>query len=278
MSVRNGLCAGLAIGVLAFAGAALGMRGVASAQTPPESAVEVGTGATTEQEAQGETEEAAEARHLYAEGRGEYAQGRFAQAIVLFERAYALSEAPGLLFNMAQAHRLAGDSHCPQALALYKSYLAALPTAENRREVQERIEALSPCPEQPAPLAAEAPPAVALAPTLDARALAKPTPPSLPARKRPRLGPALLAGVGLALLVTGGVMYGKAYAKHREAERECPCYPGAYAKWERLTKLSYAALGVGAAGVAGGVSWWVLGSPASAETPAHASIHLGGRF
>src|SRR4051812_49283826 len=68
-----------------------------------------------------------EAKRLYADGKVEFAQGRYEQAIALFERAYALSGATGLLFNLAQAHRLAGQDHCPQALALYKSYLAAQP-------------------------------------------------------------------------------------------------------------------------------------------------------
>ena len=88
----------------------------------------------------------AEARRLYALGKVEYAQGRFGQAGELFAQAYALSGAPSLLFNMAQAERLSGAPHCSEALALYRSYLAALPAADNRREVQEFIAQLDPCP------------------------------------------------------------------------------------------------------------------------------------
>src|SRR5882672_12511397 len=90
-------------------------------------------------------EPSAEARRLYAEGKAEYAQGHYAEAVTLFQRSYALSESPALLFNMAQAHRLAGPDHCADAVALYKSYLAAEPAAENKKEVEERIQQLGDC-------------------------------------------------------------------------------------------------------------------------------------
>ena len=60
-------------------------------------------------------EQSSEARRLYAEGKAQYAQGHYVDAIALFERSYALSESPALLFNMAQAHRLAGPEHCADA-------------------------------------------------------------------------------------------------------------------------------------------------------------------
>src|SRR5262245_61855900 len=99
----------------------------------------------------------AEARRLYAEGKAEYAQGHYERAITLFEQSYALSESTALLFNMAQAHRLAGPSHCADARKLYESYLAAQPDAENRREVEERIHELGECPAAPPSPAQPAP-------------------------------------------------------------------------------------------------------------------------
>src|SRR5947207_2582797 len=108
-------------------------------------------------------EPSAEARRLYAEGKAEYAQGHYAEAVTLFERSYALSESPALLFNMAQAHRLAGPEHCNDAVALYKSYLQAQPDAENKKEVEERIHELGDCaPEKPpTPVASAGTPASA---------------------------------------------------------------------------------------------------------------------
>jgi hypothetical protein len=207
-------------------------------------------------------DQANEAKRLYAEGKVEFAQGRLAAAIGLFERSYALSNAPGLLFNLAQAHRLSGAEHCPQAFALYKSYLSALPEAENRREVEERIQELSSCanppPELPAPVAVEQGPP--LKPAVEPAHAPSP-PPRRDTPGRPRLAPILLASVGAALMIAGGVLLARVKAKYAGAERECPCYPGTFQKWEHLTVLSYALIGVGAATAASGVSWWAFAAP-----------------
>ena len=214
-------------------------------------------------------EPSAEARRLYAEGKAEYAQGHYLEAVALFERSYALSESPALLFNMAQAHRLAGPQHCSDALSLYKSYLAAQPDAENKREVDERIAELADC--KPAEAAAPAP--VASAEVGPRRA----PPPSSRAARNPT-GPVLVAGTGAALLAAGGVLYWRAWDKHREAERVCPCYPGTYSSWEVLTNVSYALMAVGGATLAGGVTWWAVGQPAKNGQPGSAMLGVSGAF
>lgn len=217
-----------------------------------------------------------EARRLYAQGKAEYAQGHYVEAIALFERSYALSESTALLFNMAQAHRLAGPAHCADALALYKSYVAAEPGAENRNEVEERIAELGECASQksvesPAPVPAPAPAKddVSAAPRGEPRALP---------RSSSSTGPVLVAGTGAALLAAGGVLYARAWAKHREAEERCPCYPGTYSSWEVLTNVSYALLAVGGATLAGGVTWWFVGQPAKDGQPSQALLGVSGRF
>jgi tetratricopeptide (TPR) repeat protein len=216
-----------------------------------------------------ESAEASEARRLYAEGKVQYAQGNFVEAIALFERSYALSEAPGLLFNLAQAHRLLGDAHCAEALALYKSYLAALPAAENRREVEERIAQLHSCASRPqADEATPAPAAApAVAPTVEEPPRARALPP-LRSERAVRLPPVLLASVGVASLVAGGVLFARAKQRHDEAERECPCYPGTLDRWKRLSAVSYALLGVGGASLAAGLSWWAFAGPSPRGTQA----------
>src|SRR5205809_835833 len=50
----------------------------------------------------------ASGKEAFAEGRRLYAAGRFAEAAGCFERAHARAQRPELLFNAAQAHRLAG--------------------------------------------------------------------------------------------------------------------------------------------------------------------------
>jgi tetratricopeptide (TPR) repeat protein len=224
-------------------------------------------------------EPSAEARRLYAEGKAEYAQGHYVEAIALFERSYALYESPALLFNMAQAHRLAGPQHCTDALNSYKSYLLAQPDAENKREVEERIRELGECP-APQEEAAAAPEPVVAPPPLP--------PPAVPATVVPlpkqnrvapsRTGPVLVAGTGAALLVAGGVLYARAWDKHREAEKVCPCYPGTYSNWELLTNVSYALLAVGGAALGGGIAWWAVAEPSGAGQPARAMLGVSGRF
>lgn len=220
-------------------------------------------------------EPSAEARRLYAEGKAQYAQGHYAEAADLFGQSYALSESPALLFNMAQAHRLAGPEHCADAVTLYKSYLLALPEAENKNEVEERLQALSGC----APRAAAPTPAPAEA-AKPAAAPAVPAPSGVPIQTGTAFptGPVVTTGAGAALLVAGGVLYLRAWEKHREAERVCPCYPGTYARWEVLTNVSYALLAVGGATLAGGVTWWALGEPSLNGRPARALLGVGGRF
>ncbi|MES1189345.1 MAG: hypothetical protein ABUL60_36350 [Myxococcales bacterium] len=220
-----------------------------------------------------------EARQLYAEGKAEYAQGHYPEAIALFERSYALSESSALLFNMAQAHRLAGPTHCRAALSLYKSYLAAEPHAENQKEVEERIAELGDCAEEKAAEPALPPPSPPpAAASLNAPAVPALRPPPAPRRSALGTGPVLVTGTGAALLVAGGVLYWRAWDKHREAEERCPCYPGTYSSWEILTNVSYALLAVGGATLAGGVTWWVAGEPSKNARPAHAMLGLAGHF
>src|SRR5262245_44579908 len=67
----------------------------------------------------------AEARRLYEAGLGAYNLGNFDEAIKSFSDAYALSAAPGLLFNIAQSHRLKKDYE--RATYFYQTYLRLKP-------------------------------------------------------------------------------------------------------------------------------------------------------
>jgi len=80
---------------------------------------------------------------LYQDGRTHYDLGEYEQAIAAFKEAYRLAEAPGFLFNIAQAHRLAGD--CAAAERFYRSYLRYQPDAENRGDIEARIEEMERC-------------------------------------------------------------------------------------------------------------------------------------
>jgi len=83
-----------------------------------------------------------EAKDHYDRGMAHYELGEFGAAVEEFKAAYALSQAPGLLFNLAQASRLNKDYE--QALHFYRSYLRVRPDAANRDDVEKRISELEP--------------------------------------------------------------------------------------------------------------------------------------
>ena len=76
------------------------------------------------------SEDIAAARQHYKRAMVHYDLGRYDQAISEFQQAYEIKDDPNLLFNIAQAHRLA--KHYGEALTLYRSYLRRSPKAPNR--------------------------------------------------------------------------------------------------------------------------------------------------
>lgn len=81
-----------------------------------------------------------EARDLFAPGREACTSARYTEALELFQRAYALSRRPALLYNIGQAaDRLRRDA---DAIAAFESYLREQPSAESRVEVETRLAVL----------------------------------------------------------------------------------------------------------------------------------------
>jgi len=81
-----------------------------------------------------------EAKALFAAGRAAFDAGRFVDALDYFERSYAISKRPGLLYNIGITRdRLRDDE---RALEAYDAYLAALPDAPNRAEAETRAAAI----------------------------------------------------------------------------------------------------------------------------------------
>jgi hypothetical protein len=69
-----------------------------------------------------------------------FALGHFAVAAEDFEKAFEAKSDPALLYNAAQAHRLAGNKE--RALTLYENYLRVYGKKEKRAEVETHIEEL----------------------------------------------------------------------------------------------------------------------------------------
>lgn len=134
---------------------------------------------------------AQEVRDLLDKATGEFALNHFAAAAESYEKAFALKPDPAVLYNAAQAHRLAGNKE--RALDLYQSYLRMYGT-EKRAEIEKHVSNLkeaiekdravatspprtpapvggttvetpAPAPEPAPPKAEPAPPEVAIAPS-----------------------------------------------------------------------------------------------------------------
>lgn len=82
------------------------------------------------------------AETLFNDGQTAYDHGNYRLAIDRWQEAYRLSNEPALLFNVAQAYRLADD--CGQALSSYKQFVAIDPTSEQRPLADEFVRELEP--------------------------------------------------------------------------------------------------------------------------------------
>jgi hypothetical protein len=81
-----------------------------------------------------------EARALFEAGRVAFDNGRFEDALGHFRRAHELSGRPQLLYNIgAAADKLRLDE---QTLEAFRAYLAGVPDARNRAEVEARVAVL----------------------------------------------------------------------------------------------------------------------------------------
>jgi hypothetical protein len=69
-----------------------------------------------------------------------FALSHFPAAAEYFEKAFQLRPDPALLYNAAQAHRLAGNKE--RALSLYQNYLKIYGKKEKRAEIEGRIDEL----------------------------------------------------------------------------------------------------------------------------------------
>lgn len=79
----------------------------------------------------------AEARTHFQAGRDAFSRGNFAGAATSFERAYALSRRPQLLYNIGRAYQ--EQLRWEDAHRSFQHYLDAIPDAPDRAEVEGRL-------------------------------------------------------------------------------------------------------------------------------------------
>lgn len=85
-------------------------------------------------------EDTSKAREHYQKGLVHFDLKEYSEALAQFKNAYRVVSDPVFLFNIAQCHRLLGQLE--EALDFYRNYLRRAPQAQNRAEVDRRVEEL----------------------------------------------------------------------------------------------------------------------------------------
>lgn len=206
--------------------------------------------------------DAERARVHFESGQRFYEAGQYRLAIDEFRAAYRLSGRPALLFNIAQAHRLAGD--CAEALDAYRDYRELDGRAAERTNVDERIAEMERCVAEFEAEAAE--PDTTFAP------IPEPTPPPAPRAVHVSDGSARI-WTGATLTVGGLVAVGAgAYFGVRAASDsdELGARYGTGGAWDadaaamedriaRDRRRAYVLAGAGTAGVVAGLYLYFSG-------------------
>ena len=253
-----------------------------------------------------------EAREHYKQGMLHFDLGEVDLAIQEFRQAYAISAAPGLLFNIAQAYRVKKDYE--QALHFYRTYLRLQPKAPNRVDVEARVAEMEKmvkdqeqlAKERPigvippgARVANESPPApgarvvnptiegtpqgdgtpepAVVAPLKPAVVVAAPPRPRFLATTRGKVTIAL-AAVGAVSLITAAALGGVALSTRNDYRSGCDrgaCDDGKYDRARGLAIGTDVLIGVGAASAIGAL---VLGltTRASLQRGVYAGASGGG--
>jgi tetratricopeptide (TPR) repeat protein len=85
----------------------------------------------------------AKARVLANRGRVYHDAGDYQAAVAAFKEAYVLAPSPGLLFNIAQAYRLAGN--CDEAAWMYRRFLDTNPNGPNKALAEQHLSVVEKC-------------------------------------------------------------------------------------------------------------------------------------
>ena len=133
------------------------------------------------QPARAASPESGEARAYFDKATAAFALGHYPVAADNFEKAFELKPEPALLYNAAQAHRLAGNKE--RALSLYEYYLRVYGERDKRQEVEAHIAQLKQAIEHDKAVATSPP--TGTEPTAGTAAVPSPPAPASPPASRP---------------------------------------------------------------------------------------------
>jgi tetratricopeptide (TPR) repeat protein len=206
------------------------------------------------------------AEELFDEGQRAYDAGDYARAVDRWEASYQLSKEPGLLFNIAQAYRRAGN--CTRALSSYRQFVAFDPTSDRRGLADELVSELEPnC---------GSPQAAPIKPPDTKRTVIT------DAGRGFRVAGFVTASGGAAIVVTGLLFGRRASAIGDDVSAACTpsCDWSAQrdhdARGRRYATIGYTLDGIGLAAVATGAFLYVLGKRNSAVMTVVPHAHEGG--
>jgi tetratricopeptide (TPR) repeat protein len=217
-----------------------------------------------------------------------YERADYERAIQYWKDAYRFDcTAHGVLINIANAYEKKGDRF--EAVKALEAYLARTPDASDAVTIQTKIENLRnslrstppapPVTSQSAPVPVRPPPPVPTASSSASSRAVPPPPPEAPYG----FTPWVVAGAGIVPLVAGGILTSSGLSAIEDAEQTCPerkgCNPDVAEKGNNgrtQATVGGVLLGLGAAGIAGGLIWqFVFNTPVAAPsaTP-DASVHV----
>lgn len=237
------------------------------------------------------------AKGAFQAGNASFEEADYARAIVYWEDAYRRDcTAHGMLLNLARAYELNGNK--PQAVIALRTYLQRV-SAADKDKIERRIEVLNKqieveraqAPTTPTPTPAPTP---ATAPAAPPAAAAPPEP--AVEEVKPPIAALVIAGIGGATAIVGGVLFITGKSDLSAADDKCPDRNNCQDPQVReegnsaRTRASIGTwLGLGGVAVAGGGLAWYFLSPrtkASAAQqgftpialPSYVGLNYSGRF
>ncbi len=240
-------------------------------------------------------EDEARAAQLYRTGLRYYDVNDYAHAVEAFKASYVLTEAPELLFDIAQALRQRGPAYCEEAVTFYRRYQSVEPDAKKRARADTLIEQMPRCEPGDNPVAAP-PPLESPAATPPVATITAPPGAVLPTSSepsneqthasRPWVPIGLVIGGGL-VSATGGALWLSSHLDYNtlKATGCAPnCSPSTVAGLSHRELSGQITLAVGVAAAATGIALWIWRpTPGQRMTalriaPSIRGLALGGTF
>jgi hypothetical protein len=241
------------------------------------------------------------AKAAFQAGNVSFNEADYPRALLYWEDAFRRDcTAHPLLLNLARAYELSGQKK--QAVIALEAFLTREPSSPERAQIARRAEVLKKQIESEEAVAKALPPPPTATPAATSPPPPAPAPPPPEPSKATQVLPLVVAGVGGAVVIVGGIVWLGASSEVRQFEKSCPKDPAsgefecprdqedkikpANEASKRQTVSGAVTAFVGLPLLAGGLIWFFASSPgkhpAAVVTPAvgpgFAGLSLDARF